>query len=428
MTADGMPRTRLEQILARRRTTTAQFRAAYDRASGEVLSERQAYRWLAGEIKTVPYSGARHALETMFGESVVGLLGPAHDDATVDDPMPAAGGEVQLITAAADRARKFLRNAEWTNVGPETLDQLADDLRRLSVQYPQQPLATLIDDITDAQRCAFDLLDGRQRPAQSVDLHLLGGIASGLMARASHDVGAPREAMTQARAAFVCADNAGHDGLRSWARALQSLISYWAGALNESVRYAEDGARFAGRTTGSAVVWAAAGRARSLAALGRVDEARLAVQHASDLRDGVSHDELDQFGGLCTFSHPRQLYYAADALAWCGEEEAGRTEQTALDTLDAYDRAPTEVRAFGDEAGARCALAIARIQRGETDGAAEAIAPVLALPPTQRINGISASITHVRTELTQGGSIERAASEMIEAISVFQTGRLALPR
>ncbi|MGH4014892.1 MAG: hypothetical protein ACRDSL_13430 [Pseudonocardiaceae bacterium] len=60
----------------------------------------------------------------------------------------------------------------------------------------------------------FGLLEGRQRPEQTRDLYLIAGITCGLMAKASHDLGAAHDAMTQARTGYACADNAGHNGLR----------------------------------------------------------------------------------------------------------------------------------------------------------------------------------------------------------------------
>jgi hypothetical protein len=131
-----------------------------------------------------------------------------------------------VIAMSADRARDFLTRIEASNVGAETLDQLIDDVRRLVVAYQQQPLPTLLGDLVDTQDHAFELLEGRQRPAQTRDLYLIAGIACGLMAEASHDLGASHDAMTQARAGYVCADNADHDGLRARIRGLQSGIAY----------------------------------------------------------------------------------------------------------------------------------------------------------------------------------------------------------
>ena len=68
------------------------------------------------------------------------------------------------------------------------------------------------------------------------------------MAEASHDLGAPHDAMTQARAGYACADNADHDGLRARIRSLQSGIAYWSGRLDDSVRYARLGAEATARS------------------------------------------------------------------------------------------------------------------------------------------------------------------------------------
>jgi hypothetical protein len=48
--------------------------------------------------------------------------------------------------------------------------------------------------------------------------------------------------------------------------------------------------------------------------------------------------------------------------------------------------------AFGDAAGSRCDLAVARIALGEIEGAQEAVTPVLELPADQRIRGVISSV------------------------------------
>ena len=126
------------------------------------------------------------------------------------------------------------------------------------------------------------------------------------------------------------------------------------------MRYAQSGAEAAARSHGTAGVWLASNEARALAALNRLDDAYAALARAADARDRVQPDELDSLGGLCTFSQPRQLYYAADALSWGGRAEANRTERLALDALDAYAGAPAQDRAFGGVAGTRSDLAVAQ--------------------------------------------------------------------
>lgn len=433
------PRTRLEQLLRQRHVTLEEFRKQYQRTAGIELSERQAYRWAAGELRGLPYPQAQAGLELLFGEPVARLFGPPYGTGALLPTRRRAGAasergnvrtdwEGQVIAMSADRARDFLTRIEASNVGAETLDQLIDDVRRLVTAYQRQPLPTLLDDLVDTQDRAFGLLEGRQRPAQARDLYLITGIACGLMAKASHDLGAPHDAMTQARAGYACADNAGHDGLRAWIRGLQALITYWSGRLDDSVRYAKLGAEAAARSSGTASVWLASSEARSLAALSRFEDAHAALDRATEARERLQPDELDSLGGLCTFSRPRQLYYAADALAWGGETEAQYTERLALEALDAYAGASEEDRAFGDESGARSALAVARVMLGEIEGAAEALTLVLELPPPKRIHGIVTSVEHVRTALRSVQDPGRDATELAGAIEAFTSERLALHR
>jgi hypothetical protein len=337
MSEQEPPRTRLAQLLRQQHVTLEEFRKNYQRAAkGTALSQRQAYRWVAGQLRGLPYPQAQATLEKMFGEPVARLLGPPYGiDALAPsrrhhEVAPPRGSartdwKGQVIAMSADRARDFLTRIEASNVGAETLAQLTDDLRRLVIAYEHQPLPTLLGDLVDTQDRAFVLLEERQRPEQTRDLYLIAGIACGLMAKASHDLGAAHDAMTQARTGYACADNAGHDGLRAWIRGLQSLITYWSGRLEESVRYAQSGADAAVRSHGTAGVWLASNEARALAALHRLDDAHAALTRAADARDRLQPDELDSLGGLCTFSQPRQLYYAADALSWGGQAEANHT-------------------------------------------------------------------------------------------------------
>ncbi|MGH8903139.1 MAG: hypothetical protein ACRDYA_16080 [Egibacteraceae bacterium] len=88
--------------------------------------------------------------------------------------------ERQMRTAAR-KALRFLATAEGSNVGPETLEQLRDEVARLARAYLVQPVAALLGDLAEAQDVAFRLLEGRQRPDQTRDLYLLAGITTGLL-------------------------------------------------------------------------------------------------------------------------------------------------------------------------------------------------------------------------------------------------------
>jgi hypothetical protein len=126
------PQTRLEQVLRQRHWTVREFLRQYQDVAGEQLSERQAYRWIAGNLRALPYPHAQAALERLFSEPVTRLLGPPYGLGQCspakrhDSSMPLRGSvrtdwEGQVIAMCADRARDFLARAESSNVGPETI-------------------------------------------------------------------------------------------------------------------------------------------------------------------------------------------------------------------------------------------------------------------------------------------------------------------
>ncbi|MGH3428243.1 MAG: hypothetical protein ACRDQZ_11875, partial [Mycobacteriales bacterium] len=365
--------------------------------------------------------GPPYGIETLRSSRLHTAVLPQRGSARTD-------WEGQVIVMSADRARDFLTRIEASNVGAETLDQLLDDVRRLILGIQQQPLPTILGDLAGTQERAFDLLEGRQRPEQNRDLYLIAGIACGLMSMASYEMGTSHDALTQTRTGYACADNAGHDGLRAWIRGLQASFTYQSERLEDSLRYTQLGAEIAARSRGTSVVWMASAEARALAALGRPEEARVALARAADLRDQVQPDELDSLGGMCTFTRPRQLCFAAEALSWGGAPEATRAERLALDTLDAYAAAPAHDRSYSHEASARISLAIARISHGEADGAAEALAPVLELPPAQRIHSMATEVERVRTTLSTLQDPGRDTIELAGTIEAFTSERLAHTR
>jgi len=147
--------------------------------------------------------------------------------------------------------------------GAEVIDQLHDDVHRLAVAYPQQPLSHILADLVDTQDTIFTLLEQRQRPQHARQMYFLGSVVGGMLAKASHDLSEPHAAMAQARTAYLCADNADHDGLRAWLRGLQSLVSYWARRPQEAVRYAQSGGDFALRAGNTTAVWLPMNEARA---------------------------------------------------------------------------------------------------------------------------------------------------------------------
>ena len=136
---------------------------------------------------------------------------------------------------------------------------------------------------------------------------------------------------------------------------------------------------------------------------------------------------------MCYFSRPRQLYYASDAGAALPEhDESGLREETeafAADAIAAYEQAPDEEKSFGDEAGSRTDLAIARVRSGNLEGAREAVQPVLNLPVALRIHGVVTSVLDIHRAVTTRAANAPLAREIQEQIETYcRTPAAALPR
>src|SRR6266545_3269197 len=380
------PRTVLAHLIQQRDQTYAEIVADFVDLGG-TITERHLRRLASGErAGTTPQT--RRTLQKMFGRPIEELLSPYQAE-----PQPVvkpdtgrrlpAGNQQEVLDMAASRARAFAV-ASQTGLSDEAMEQVYDDVRHVAVAYPQRPLTEILSSLVETQDLVFALLERRQRPDHLRHLYFLGGVTGGLLAKASHDLGNPHAALTQARTAFLCADSADHNGLRAWIRGLQALVSYWAGNPHDSVRYAQLGAGYASHAHSTTSVWLPVSEARAWAALGNPDATRAALERAEDAWNSVNNDDLDEMGGLCTFGRHRQLYYAADALAWL-PGEVDEAERYSREAVDAYTDQTHPEWAFGDAAGSQAAMAITRIANGELDGAAAAIAPVLGLPAERRI-------------------------------------------
>jgi hypothetical protein len=414
------PRTVLAHLIQRRNQTYSEIVAEFVELGG-TITERHLRRLASGErAGTTPQT--RRTLQRMFGKPVEELLAPYVPEQAGQVVPASAGGrittgnEMEVLDMAASRARAFALAAQ-TGLGNEAMEQVYDDVKHVATAYPQRPLPEILGRLVETQDLVFALLESRQRPEHLRQLYFLGGVTGGLLAKASHDLGNPHAALTQTRTAFLCADNADHHGLRAWVRGLQSLVSYWAGNPHDSVRYAQLGAGYAEQAHSTTSVWLPVSEARAWAALGNAEATSAALERAENAWDSVQNDELDEMGGLCTFGRNRQLYYAADALAWLPSEvdKAGRYSREAV---DAYTDQSHPEWAFGDAAGSHAAMAITRIVSGELDGAADAIAPVLELPAERRINGVVHSARRVHQALRLSGRADDAR-ELQEEIELF---------
>ncbi|MEU5839771.1 hypothetical protein ABZ820_39820 [Streptomyces diacarni] len=397
--------------------------------------------WYYGRTK--PQRDSRRVLIRWFGYTIEQLWGPAP---AADEPLPpptlfptaatddrAASGTVlddmrRTAHMAAQRAADFAMGAERGQIGEVTLGLLTDKVRSIIEEYPRVSLSTIWEDIAETQDRVFRLLEGgRAHPAQLRDLHFLAAVLAFHMAKGCHDMGDAKLAMTQARAAGVCAQQAEHDGLIALTYGLKSLITFWSGKGSEALHYSRQGAATTS-TRGTAPIWLAGLEARAAALLGDEESVRCANQHGQALRDSSTPDDLDELGGLLTFSPTKQLYYNVEARVLLGHGSTDVITQ-AEEAVRGFSDTNSTDWAFGDQAGAQCILALTRLHSGEVDGAAEAVRPVLDLAPTLRNRGIIVSANRVGARLTKIAPGESAvARDLREEIEAYAPNRLALLR
>ncbi|MER5299709.1 hypothetical protein ABT039_09645 [Streptomyces lasiicapitis] len=431
-------------------TFLSHFRkAAQELASAEgpldlacVVPQRKTYQaWYYGKRR--PQVDSRRVLVHLFGHTVDELWGAADGNRALGLTSLTSTSQIRAHTdtdmdlhtmrrtgaMAARRAMEFALGAEREQVGDETLGYLGDEVKRITELYPRVPLSTVWADLATAQEEAFRLMEsGRTRPSQARDLHFMACVLSFLMAKGSHDMGDPKTAMMQARAAGFCARQAEHPGLIALIDGLKSLIAYWSDKPEDALHYARKGAEESVNLRGTVAIWLAGLEARAAAVLGNEQAVQAANRRSAELRELVVADDLDALGGLLTYPVIKQTYYTVESavlLGWGNAQIAAEAEEA----VHGYSNRDDPAWAFGDLAGSRCNLALVHLHGGNLDGAAEAIRPVLDLPPSHRNSGIVVSAARVRAALTQQ-PVRNAllARDLREEIAMYQPARPSLPR
>lgn len=357
-----------------------------DHAESEQFEQRHAVAGLAESLA----DGVGRAAAPR-GRDGMGRLLAKHDDGS----RPGFEADSVLVTAA-DESSRFLSLAESTNVGELTVDQMHIDVRRVAHLYLKAPTWPMFLRICALRDRAFALLQGRQRPAQTQELYAVSGWALTMLAWMSVDLGRPDSAEDHARTAWACAVNADHNGLRAWVRATQHTAAFWQSDYARAAEYAADGLRYA---TGTARTFLASAHALDLARNGQADLARDALTQAQDAADRTEPN--DEIGGPFTCARDRAASLWSDAYLAMGATD--NALGLARDAVAAFEATPPEQRNGGSERMTRVQVVKAYIQRRELDGAADALAPVLATPSEHRVRPLVHRVSEVGTMVTAAG-------------------------
>ncbi len=373
--------------------------------------ERGVVRWPSAAYR----SGLRHVLNVAT-DTELGFAPAGRELAVRRATKPAGTLNLQAtLVNAADESARFLSMAETTNVGELTVDQMHADVRRVAHSYLKVPTLPLFSRTCALRDRAFTLLEGRQPPSQTRELYAAAGWALTMLAWMSVDLGRPDTAEDHARAAWVCAVNADHNGLRAWVRATQHTAAFWQGDYTRAATYAADGLEYA---TGTARTFLTSAYALDLARDRQPERARAALAQAWDAADSAEPD--DEIGGPFTCSRDRAASLWSDT--YLAVREPADALRLASDAVMAFEATPEDQRNLGSERMTRVQVVKAHIQRRELDGAAEALAPVLATAPEHRVRPLLHRVAEVGRMVTAPSTANTRLARGIAA-GVAEFGR-----
>jgi hypothetical protein len=341
----------------------------------------------------------------------------------------ANGSPLRKMTAAHERVlRSNGESASWaqwaeaSNVGDIALEQLLADVRALSLEYLTGDPLTMFTRTRRLRDRVLALLEGHQPPRQATDLYVAAGYLCGLLSWMSSDLGHLTAADTQGRTAWLCAELAGHDGLRAWVLSTRSKIAFWDGRYRDAITHARRGASYT--VPGSAAVFLALQEADAWAELGATQEADTALARASTVRE--QETGADEIGGISSCDRVRQGNYTSAVHLRAGRPAAALTEAESALRLLSHQT----VRAFGTEAQIHIIRATAHLAAGATEGAYEALRPVLSMPPERRLDTVAKRLRQLAANVARGNLAGTPAGRDIQgAVEVYcreSAPRLAL--
>jgi transcriptional regulator with XRE-family HTH domain len=336
--------------------------------------------------------------------------------------------EQDVVVVVAHESSDHAAFTESASLGSATLEQLHDDVLRLARAYVCTPPRPVLHEASRVRNRAYLLLSQTQRPRQRRDLYLIAGQLCALLASASFDLGYPAAAAAQARASWTYGVMAEHDELRAWAAGMQATIFLWAGRPQDAIDRIDAGLASAPR--GSPRVRLLCIQSRAWARLGstaETEEALAGCRMERERADG-SNELHDRIGGEFGFSEARQAFCSGSAYLQLGS--VGNAVEECERAVRLYQVSPAGERWYGAECSARADLAATRLLRGELDGAREALAPVFALPPDKRVQGLRRRLGTVRRLLSQPLYVNSSDGRWLgQQIEVFTSGGVsrALP-
>ncbi|WP_327074421.1 hypothetical protein OG196_31760 [Kitasatospora purpeofusca] len=392
------------------------------------LTDKSFQRWRAGLV-TRPHHPTPAILKRMFGRPVAELFAPCTDEqihALNAAPTPVLD-ELELAMTARD-ARAHAADAASQLLPDLSLDQLEDDLVRLVRANTTTPPHLVFMQAKELLGLAKAMLERTQVLSQRGRLFVVAGQASALLGACAFDLGSMPTAIELMRASALYGQVAEHGPLQAYAHGYLALLFYWNGNPAHAVRQIERAQMFPGvGATGKARLAAIA--ARSYAHLGQVEQAQAAIQLSLADRGPTRDDLHDDIAGEFDFSPERVAMSNSSTLLLLRDGPgAEASARRSLDLIASQASGSTPL-AVAPQAGAD--LAAALLMRRDLDGAADALAPVLALPREWRGAGLVGRVNAVRAELAsptfRDATVARDLADRIDDFTLVSAPQILGP-
>lgn len=254
---------------------------------------------------------------------------------------------------------ELVRQAEASDVGPQTLEQLDRTVERLGQEYLRTPPARTLEEVRQYRQYVVQLLDGRQTQAQKAHLYDVAGWLCALLGHVAFDLG--QDSAVHCATALRLAEEVGDAELTAWVRGTQALVAIYDGRPDDAVQFARAGRQVAPAGSASGVrLWGL--EARAYARKREREPAEHAMAAAERGFDGLSQQPN---GSIFSFDRPFLPYYAGTA--YVDLRQSKRAREYADQAIALCDAAPADWPATRVQA--RITVAIALGQQGQPDGA-----------------------------------------------------------
>ncbi|GLX95881.1 XRE family transcriptional regulator [Herbidospora sp. NBRC 101105] len=327
------------------------------------VDEERIRRWEAGEVSW-PRTPLRLALEQATGLSPerLGFSQGGRSRLVEARVMP-----VDALRAEADLygTMELAQQLQASDVGPGTLEALAEAVDLLCRAYPVVPAATLRDRTQKRLAQVTQLLRGRLTFDQHREVLVITGWLTALLGCVHYDLGEREEAETSRRAAFEMGRQVGHGELMGWAHEMSAWFALVEGRFEDVVKSARMGQAVAGNS--SAMVQLTLQEARGLARIGDRREADRALTRGADVLGTLAMPENPDHHFV--FDHAKWVFYAASCYTWLADDD--RAEEHARETIQMHTRPDGSSNAPMRVADAHIDLGIVHARRGDLDAATE---------------------------------------------------------